>query len=246
MLRTDETIVEVELANNWNDVKNLTVNRLRDTFHKHQNCFFTEHDVHSVLYNIAKEELQLNAVMTEKTHDGHRVILVHHEYPTPFRCYMKGYSFQLRDYKPYKRGHYDLVILNPKFVRNNKLDVVCGKDYQKFRSAMQEVQIEPLIWACEVIFFPGVKKLPKNAIRIIEQDALKVKETLRYRVGRNPKNFCRIGSVLVFASHTAEEASDLKQQVVGLRNKHRLDVSFVNSPAKTELVSNAAKRITLN
>ena len=136
MLRTEERIVEVELANNWNNVKNSAVNRLRATFHQHPDWFFTEHDIHSVLYNIAKEELQQNGIMTEKTIDRHRVILVHHEYPTPFRCYMKGYNFELRDYKPYKRGHYDLIILNSEFVKNYKLDVVCGKDYQKFRLAM--------------------------------------------------------------------------------------------------------------
>lgn len=225
MLKTDKTIVEVELASNWNDVKNLTVNRLGDAFQKHANCFFTEHDVHSVLYNIAKEELQLNGIMTEETYDRHRVRLVHHEYPTPFRCDMRGYGFEIKYEKPYRRGHYDLVILNPKFVRNNKLDVVCGKDYQKFRSAMRDVKVEPLIWACEVIFFSGVKKSPKNALKIIEQDALKVKETLRYKVGQNV-NFCKIGSVLVFAGHTAEETSDLKQQVERLGKKHELEVTL--------------------
>ena len=231
MPRTDKTIVEVKLASNWNDVKDLTVSRLRDTFHEYPNCFFTEHDIHSVLYNIAKEELQLNRVLTEKTLDECEVALVHHEYPTPFRCYMKRYSFERKDEKPYKRGHYDLVILNPEFVKRNKLDVVCGKDYHKFRSVMQEVKVEPLIWACEVIFFPGAKKLPKNALKIIEQDTLKVQETLRHKVGQGI-DFCRIGSVLVFTSHTDEEISDLKQQVTRLGNKHRLDVDFCQQPCQ--------------
>jgi len=225
MLRTEERTDEIKPPNNWNDVKNLTVNRFKEIFQRHPDCFFTEHDIHSVLYNIAKEELQLNEVWSAETRDERRVILVHHEYPTPFRCYMEGHNFELRDYKPYKRGHYDLVILNPKFVKNYKLDVVCGKGYQKFRSAMQKVEVEPLIWACEVIFFPGVKKLPKNALKIIEQDGLKLKETLRYRVGQN-SHFCRTGSVLVFTSHTAEEASDLEKQVTRLRNKHKLDVTI--------------------
>jgi hypothetical protein len=142
---------------------------------------------------------------------------------------MKGYGFQRKEEKPYKRGHYDLVILNPKFVKNNKLDVVYGKDYQKFITAMRKVRVEPLIWACEVIFFPGVKKLPKNAIKIIEQDALKVKETLRYKVGQNV-SFCKLGSVLVFTSHTATEASELKRQVTELGEKHKLEVIFLSTP----------------
>lgn len=229
MLRAKTEIAKTELSNNWIDVRSLTVNRLKETFQKYPSCFFTEHDIHSVLYNIAKEELQLNGVATEKTRDGHRVLLVHHEYPTPFRCYMKGYNFELRDYKPYKRGHYDLVILNPKFVKSHKLDVLCGKDCQRFKSAMKIVEVEPLIWACEIIFFPGVKKLPKNALKIIEQDALKVKETLRYRVGQNV-SFCKIGSTLVFAGHTVKDVLDLKWQIARLSERHELEVTITALP----------------
>lgn len=159
---------------------------------------------------------------------------MHHEYPTPFRCDMQNYKFRRAGEEErapkgglYKRGHYDLVILNPDFVRNNEFQVACGKDYQEFRTAMKEVKVEPLIWACEVIFFPVVKKLPKNALKIIEQDALKVEATLRHEVNRRP--FCKIGSVLVFTSHTAEEASDLKQQIAGLGQKHKLEITLSTS-----------------
>lgn len=223
MLKTNVEIVRTAHSSNWGDVKNLTINRLKESFQKHPNWFFTEHDIHSVLYNIAKEELKLNGVPTERTRDGHQVLLVHHEYPTPFRCDMKKYGFQIKYEPPYRRGHYDLVILDPEFVRNNKLAVVCAKDYQRFGSVMHKVRVEPLIWACEVIFFPEVKKLPKNALKTIEQDALKVKETLRFKVGQN-RHFCKLGSILVFTSHTTKEASNLKTQIADLSQKHGLDV----------------------
>lgn len=49
---------------------------------------------------------------------------------------MQGYEFRRvgeEERTPkgglYKRGHYDLVILNPDFVKNNTLDIVCGKNY---------------------------------------------------------------------------------------------------------------------
>ena len=231
MIRTEAKVVEIGLSNNWDDVRNLTVNRLKEAFQKHPSYFFTEHDVHSVLYNIAGEELQLHGIMTEITSDGHQVMLVHHEYPTPFRCDMKKYGFQLKDEKPYKRGHYDLVVLNPKFVRSHELDVVYGKDYKKFKSAMQNVEVEPLIWACEVIFFPGVKKLPENALKITKQDALKVKETLSYKVGRDIP-FCKMGSVHVFASHTAEDTLDLKEKTTRLGQKLELEVTLTRALPK--------------
>lgn len=219
---TAQEIVEVKPEYDWNNVKTTVVTRLGETFQEYPDCFFTEHDIHSVLYNITKEELQRNGGMTAKCGQDH-VLLVHHEYPTPFRCSMKGYDFELRDYKPYRRGHYDLVILNPEFVRKSRLDVACGKDYKKFRSAMQEVEVEPLIWACEVIFFPKVKRLPKNALKTVEQDTLKVKATLEHKVGSNVP-FCKMGSVHVFASHSAEKMSELKRQIADLRKKHSLEV----------------------
>lgn len=225
MLRTEEGIVRVESEVDWNDVKSSIVKRLKETFHEHPDWFFTEHDIHSVLYNIAMEELQASGTVSEETRDKHQTVLVHHEYPTPFRCYMKGYGFEKKDEKPYKRGHYDLVILSPEFVRNNKLEVVCGKDYKKFKSAMKTVDVEPLIWACEVIYFPRVKTIPKNAIKIIKQDTLKIKETLGFKVGRNV-SFCKNGSVLVFTSHAAKEATGLKQQLARLQEEHEFEICF--------------------
>jgi hypothetical protein len=51
---------------------------------------------------------------------------------------MQRYNFRVTSDKEqtsrgglYKRGHYDLVIFNPEFIKNHKLDVVCGKNYQK-------------------------------------------------------------------------------------------------------------------
>lgn len=203
----------------WIHTKTSIVKRINKIFQRNPNHFFTEHDIHSVLYNITKEELELNGALTAKTSDRREVILVHHEYPTPFRCDMQDYGFRRAGEEErtprgglYKRGHYDLVILNKEFVGKSELKVVCGKHYQRFKLAIQEVTIEPLIWACEVVFFPGVKSIRKNALKMIEQDALKVKATLGHKVGRDV-NFCKMGSVLIFTNHTAKETADLRRQI---------------------------------
>jgi len=231
MLRGEEAIVEV-VSRDWNNMIDMIKQRTVEAFQACPYCFFTEHDIHSILYNIASEELQLSGVLEEETSDGYPVSLVHHEYPTPFRCDMRGYGFEKKDEKPYRRGHYDLVIFNPDFVRNKELRVVCGKNFEKFNLAMENVKVEPLIWACEVIFFPVVKRLPENALRIIEQDALKVKATLEHEAGCG--RFCKIVTVLVFTSHSAREASNLRQQIVRLRKKHKLDIILsIASPEET-------------
>jgi len=130
----------------------------------------------------------------------------------------------------YKRGHYDLVIFNPEFIRNHTLDVVTGKDYQKLRAVLPKLNIEPLIWACEIIYFPGIRKLPENAVKIIEQDTQKVRATLDYKIVEN-KTFCKIGSVHVFTSFPETTAHLLKQETEKIAQKHKVEITFTTHNA---------------
>ena len=217
----------MNVESQWSVTKNTVVKRMDATFCECPQCFFSEHDIHSVLYRLAKEELKQHRINPEQTtRDGYITSLVHHEYPTPFRCDMQGYKFRRAGEEErtpkgglYKRGHYDLVILNPDFVKNNALDVVCGKDYKKLRPTLPTLSVQLLIWACEIIYFPKTKKLPKNAIKTIKQDTLKVKETVN-------SNFCKIGSVHVFTSHPGKEAGYLEQQTAQLAESQQIEVTF--------------------
>jgi hypothetical protein len=229
LLRTEDA-AEIELTigsdpRAGNDLKGWIVKRLGEMFHGYPDYFFTERDINSLLCEIANEELRLRGITETRTSDGYLVNLVHHEYPTPFRCDMKGYTFVKKDKPPYARGHYDLIILNPLFVRRNNLDVVCARSFELFEAEMQQVDVTPLIWVCEVIFFPRVTRMPNDAILQIRQDALKVAETLRHKVGSS-RPFCRFGSTLVFASHTAEEVVDLKSQVSSLGMRLGIEIAF--------------------
>ena len=158
-------------------MKNKIINELQAIFRKHPQQYFSEHDIHSVLYRLTQEQLKQQEKGSQTTLDGYITSLVHHEYPTPFRCDMQGYKFRRAGEEErtpkgglYKRGHYDLVILNPDFVKNNTLDIVCGKNYKKLRLILPRLSVQVLIWACEIIYFPKIKKLPKNGIKIIEQE----------------------------------------------------------------------------
>ena len=129
----------------WHIIKNTVTNKLNTTFHANPYCFFSEHDIHSVLYNLTQEQLKQFETHAQTTLDGFKTTLTHHEYPTPFRCDMKGYKFQRVSEEKrtpkgglYKRGHYDLVILNPDFVKNNPLDIVCGKNYKKLQPILRK------------------------------------------------------------------------------------------------------------
>jgi len=225
-LQRVEDFAEIEFKFNvgWNDIKDCIVKRLGEMFHDYPYYFFTEQDIHSLLCDIANEELQLHGITPTETNDGHEVNLVHHEYPTPFRCDMNDYRFEKKDKPSYRRGRYDLVILNPTFVRKNSLDVVCANNFSKSEASMKHVDSTPLIWVCEVVFFPKMRVIPNTAILQIRQDSLKVKETLRHRVGAKSERYCITGSVLVFSSHNAKEAADLKKQVEKLEETLELEI----------------------
>jgi len=214
----------------WNDTTKRVIVKLQTAFKGCPHCFFSEHDIHSSLFSIAKRELEQVGIDSQTTSDGYTTSLVHHEYPTPFRCDMHGNEFRLPSREEertqkgglYKRGHYDLVILNPDFVKNNTLDIVCGKNYKKLRLLLPRLSIQLLVWACEIIYFPKIKKLPKNAIKIIEQDTLKIKETINC-------NFCKIGSVHVFTSHPHKEAAQLQQRIAQLAARQQIEITFTTA-----------------
>lgn len=220
MLKTDNAI-EASLNVNWSSVKNSIIRKLEKSVNKSPSFFFTEHDIHSALYSLTLRELEQHGVLYETTRDGYPVVLMHHEYPTPFRCYTKIKGSKLKGERPFKRSHYDLVILNPSFIRDNTLEVVCGKNYPKFKTAMNNVKDEPLIWACEIVFFPRTEKLPRNAVNIVKQEALKLKETQRYKVG-DGVNFCLYTSILVFTKHETKKIQSLQRQVSKFVKGYRL------------------------
>jgi hypothetical protein len=105
--------------------------------------FFTEHDIHSELACTAHDMLHENERHVH-TLDQHLVNRIHHEYPTPFRCDMRGTTFRKISEEEFKqerqnnprfranRGFLDFVILNQQFIESNELVVVSGKRYHAF------------------------------------------------------------------------------------------------------------------
>lgn len=193
-------------------------------FHNYPNFFFTEQDVHSLLCDIVNEELRLHGVEPVYTLDGCEVNLVHHGYYTPFRYRVEGRKFEIGKGKPYERGNYDLVVLNPEFVENNIIEVVSAENFDTFEDAVREVKVPPLIWACEVVFFPRVKEIPNDAIMLVRQDALKIEATSRHKESIEDVNYCKMASVLVFTGHPAEEAALLARQLKDLENTVKVEI----------------------
>ena len=127
--------------------------------------FFTEHDIHSKLAHVAEDTLGIQRELYVKTSDGFMASRVHHEYPTPFRCLMKGSSFRKVSEEEYqqerqknrrfraRRGYFDFVVLNTDFVASNKLSVVSGKSYAEFLKNLGNRRFPALDLAIEVVYF---------------------------------------------------------------------------------------------
>lgn len=100
-----------------------TINKFREQPH----YFFTESDIVSYLW-MALYSSRLEVGKARE--DRKRIYLAHREYPTNFKYEKKklqsGYS---PDGQHGSRGHYDFVLLNPKFAAENSVENVVFKNY---------------------------------------------------------------------------------------------------------------------
>lgn len=189
------------------------------TFQKSPFGFFTEHDLHSELYHAAISLLDQRGGAPEVTRDKFNVKLVHHKYPTPFRCDMRGSHFQVKGDNErtekggkFRRGHIDLVVLNPTFVSKNDLAVVTGKNYQLLKGALRSPQPTVLNLALEVIYFPPVRKIPERGPAIVKQDCDKL-VALRSCLLADENPFCHEAATIVFTSRKKKENQRLKTEL---------------------------------
>jgi hypothetical protein len=196
--------------------------------------FFTEHDLHSHLYQLVEKELDAKGELFCVAADGQKTSVLHHEYPTPFRCDMSRHGFKIvkdneRTKKKglYRRGHYDIVILNPDFVRRYDPVIVAGKNYGKFCLVKDEIEVTPLLWVCEIIFGSHVEEgLPENWVDIVFQDAKKVIETQKLKIGKGV-NFARYGSVMVFLGISSnEKTKKLEKEITKFSREKDFNIKF--------------------
>lgn len=114
-----------------------SIDALCSEFRSRPTLFFTENDIVCHFYGILHQRLSKPKALDK---DGHEHCLVHREYPTPFRCDMSDGKFEVKDDDArtekggkYRRGHYDIVVLNPDFVGRHSYDVIRGQDYQLYK-----------------------------------------------------------------------------------------------------------------
>jgi len=155
------------------------INKTINKFRKHPDYFFTESDIHSyfyyALYLSDHKELNLNA--HEKD-----IYCVHREYPTNFR-YKKKELLDDAISKPHdlikklgSRGHYDMAILDPEFIKNaNSMQDIINKSVKLLEIRTKDnkyfVNSKELLFAIE---FKYIINNSKNFIYEIKMDNKKL------------------------------------------------------------------------
>jgi len=106
-------------------------------FRSSPTLFYTEHDMVSFFYTILQRNLSM---ATARDRDASEHFLVHLEYPTPFRCDMEGDRFATKGDDEripqgglYRRGHYDIVVLNPDFISQYSYELIKAQDYALYK-----------------------------------------------------------------------------------------------------------------
>lgn len=200
------------------------LNRVHDAikheFLEHPYSFFTEHDFHFKIASMFSTFLEEDETSFAETLDGHTVSLVHHEYPTPFRCHMKGTEFKKFSEEEYqdrkrrqpsfraRRGHFDIVIFNPEYVATNKLEIIPGKKYKTLLESFTKKQPPAIDLAIEIVYFPSFDHKPhfgimKRRVNSTIQDYEKLKELMDFRYPDDTP-FCQ-GATMMFFSNTQEK-----------------------------------------
>lgn len=145
---------------------------------RHPYYFFTESDIISYFYHRLYSKKY-----EESTNDNQRIYLVHREYPTNFRYRKKDLlddSFNMpydlskskrKDIKA-KRGNYDLVILDPKFVKkaNSKEDII-NKSIRLLEIRASNSKGQELLYAIE---FKYIINNNHNYIKEVKMDNKKL------------------------------------------------------------------------
>jgi hypothetical protein len=151
----------------------MAIEELNTLFKGNPLLFFTEAELHSYLYGL----LTANPMFSCQASWG-ACSLVHQEYPTPFRCDMGNGRFApASDESRFRRGHYDLVVLNPWWVDKTSCEALMGKDFRSFCAEVRDKAAPddpPLCLVGIEMYLVRSERFTKTGYSLIGQDYRKL------------------------------------------------------------------------
>ena len=134
--------------------------------------FFTESDIHSYLYLVFYRDKRFSKEYPTAD-PSVRTILIHREYPTFFR-FKKRLPVKPA-LQPAKRGHHDLVVLNPSFLADHPLTTATNQDISAIPRRPRQ---KPLLAAVE--FKMPRSRIGSGTLEEIEIDFQKLQLSLEW------------------------------------------------------------------
>jgi hypothetical protein len=145
------------------------LHRLVESFWDEPYRFFTESDAVIALQSWVARRPELAQI--QHTADGFETSLLHCEYPTFFRFREKEPTRRLGP--PAKRGHYDLVLINPAYIQHHQAETVTNRDIENCGNRSSS----PLLAAVEFKFF--ARGWSPGRVRGVERDLSKLRLALQ-------------------------------------------------------------------
>jgi hypothetical protein len=135
--------------------------------------------------------------------------LLHCEYPTPFRCKMTGTAFKVAGRSSRaRRGHFDIVVLDPVSAGTVGFEVVRGQSYGILLEQLPKLQLPFLECIVELKLFRGLSqaestKTAHQQAELAAQAIQKVAATLVPQPGYYSAPFARWATMLAFDNSAA-------------------------------------------
>lgn len=132
------------------------INDFCRAFQETPSLFYNEYDVTCQLCSRLVNHL---AEFSTRDRAGHLHSLVHQEYPTPFRCHMRNLDFKevsddFRDNrgKKLRRGRYDVVVLNPTFIKESTYNVLKAQNYELWKREVSLIGHPLFLYVLEIAY----------------------------------------------------------------------------------------------
>lgn len=183
------------------------IEELSSVFNDNPLLVFTEAELHSYLYGLLTADDSLSCEASWGA-----CCLVHQEYPTPFRCDMPEGRFEVApEDSALRRGHYDLVVLNPHWVQRVSREALRGVPYRRFCEEIKNAAQPgdpPLCVAGIEMHLVRSERLTKTDHRLIGQDYRKL---LFSGVLSNGWRFMQHRYMLVYSHHARPGQAEWKR-----------------------------------
>jgi hypothetical protein len=198
---------------------------LCNDFEAHPTLFFTENDIVCYFYNILQQKLPVYRDIESSEH-----LLVHMEYPTPFRCDMSKNKFERKDDEArtndgkYRRGHYDIVVLNPDFIAQQSYEVIKSQNYEMYKNqVLSKIDRKtPIILYCiEFMYSRDPIKYSRGEAKEKKIDwfvAKVIQDADKLRTSKNMGGFMDKAKMLTFVKGTSKEIRSLLREKLSERN----------------------------